>query len=176
MIPPMRLIARAADPKHADSRRKRMPEDSKGRHWLRNLFWGAVGGSALLVLVPALDEWAHPRGEFSGLFVFGLLVIVALLAVVALVVALIRKPLAYGIGLSLVSLPLLWWASESLTNLGERLAAPSEADQDSGRGYFTAPADRALAEAIVAGDAARVATLAPKANLAAVGWQQMTFM
>ena len=153
-----------------------MPENSKGRPWLPVLFWTATCGSALLVLVPAAEEWAHPGGEFSGLVVFGLLLIAAVLAVVAVAVAVIRKPLAYGIGLALVSVPLLWWATASLNDLGQRLSAPSQADQDAGRGYFTAPADRALAEAIVAGDAARVAALAPAANLGAVGWGHMTFM
>jgi hypothetical protein len=153
-----------------------MPEDSKGPPWLPILFWAAACGSALLVLVPAADEWVHPRGEFSGLVVVGLLLIAAVLAVVVAAVALIRRPLAYGIGLALVSAPLLWWVTVGVNDLGQRLSAPSLADQESGRGYFTAPADRALAEAIVAGDAARVAALAPAAHLGAAGWGGKTFM
>src|SRR4051812_42457340 len=158
------------------NRRRRMPGDSKGRSWLPVLFWTAACGSAVLILVPAAQEWAHPGGEFSGLAVFSLLLIVAVLAVVAIIVALIRKPLAYAVGLALVSVPLLWWATANLNDLGQRRSAPSVADQNAGRGYFAAPAERALAEAIVAGDAARVAALAPAANLGAPGWGGMTFM
>src|SRR3954462_15323049 len=95
------------------SRRKGMPEDSKRRPWLPILFWTAVCGSMVLVLVPAGQEWAHPGGEFSVLAVFALLLIAAVLTGVAIVVAVIRKPLAYAIGLALVSVPLLWWAAAS---------------------------------------------------------------
>lgn len=42
--------------------------------------------------------------------------------------------------------------------------------------YFTGTANRALAGAIVAGDAAREASIAPSANPNAVGWNGMTFM
>jgi hypothetical protein len=99
-----------------------------------------------------------------------------MLAVVAVFVALIRKPVAYAVGLALMSVPLLWWATRSLSNLSASLSAPSQEDQAAGRGYFTAPADNALAEAIVARDPARVAALASSANLGAVGLYQMTFM
>jgi hypothetical protein len=94
----------------------------KGPLWLARLFWIAAAGNVLLVLIPALDELNHPRGEFSGLAALSLLLIDACLAVVI------------------------------------------------------APADRALAEAIVAGDAAQVARLAPAANLSAPGWGGMSFM
>src|SRR5947208_8830644 len=113
-----------------------MQEDSKGGSWLAILFWAAACGSLLLILVPAAQEWANPRGEFSGLAVFGLLLIAAVVGVVVLIVAHIRKPLAYAIGLALVSLPLLWWVMMSVNDVGERLAAPSVADQDAGRGYL----------------------------------------
>jgi hypothetical protein len=140
------------------------------------LFWAVFCCTALIILVPAAWEWTHPQGEFSGLAVFSMLLVLAVLAVVAAVVAVVRKPLAYGIGLVLVALPLLWWSVASLSLLGQRLTAPGQADQDAGRGYFTAPADRALAEAIVAGNAPLVATLAPAADLDAAGWGGMTFM
>lgn len=157
-----------------------MPEDKKGGPSLRTLFWIAACGSLLLVLVPAAGEMAHPGGQFSGLVVVMLLLIAAVLAVVATAVGITRKPLAYGIGLAVMSVPLLWVAVASVNNLAlsltPSLPAPSQADQAAGRGYFTAPADGALAEAIVAKDAARVAELAPAANLAATGWGNMDFM
>ena len=46
--------------------------DNKGPPWLARLFWIAACGNVLLVLIPALDEWNHPQGEFSGLVVIGL--------------------------------------------------------------------------------------------------------
>jgi hypothetical protein len=75
-----------------------------------------------------------------------------------------------------VCVPGAWFVVNGTGLLVARLSAPSIADQNAGRGYFTAPADRALAEAVVAGDAASVARLAPAANLNAQGWANMTFM
>jgi len=75
-----------------------------------------------------------------------------------------------------VSVPALWFVSVSARNLAQREAAPSIADQEAGRGYFSTQADRDLADAIVAGDAAKVAALAPAANLGTEGWGRMTFM
>ena len=148
----------------------------KSRSWLATGFWIAACGNVLLVLIPALREWNHPGGEFSGLFVIMMLAIVVGLIVMIAIVALIRKPVAYGAGLALVCMPVVWYVSMSAKDLALRAAAPSVADQESGRGYFSAPADRALAEAIVAGDVAKVTTLAPAANLNAVGWEGMSFM
>ncbi len=153
-----------------------MSDNPKDKPWLKILFWVSAGVNVLLVLVPALNELSHPSSEFGGLIVFSLLAIVAILGVISGIVALIRRPLAYGIGLALVSVPALWFVSLSARNLAERIAAPSSADQATGRGFFSTPADRALAEAIVAGDAAKVAALAPAANLGATGWDGMTFM
>jgi ankyrin repeat protein len=150
--------------------------DEKGKPWLAKLFWIAACGNVLLVLIPGLREWTHPRGEFSGLvIILGFAIVVCLVAVIAIVAA-IRKPMAYGIGLALVSLPAVWFVVISANDLAQRVAAPSIADQEAGRGYFSTPADRALADAIVAGDVAKVASLAPGANLNAEGWGHMTFM
>ncbi len=149
--------------------------DDKGKPWLATLFWIAACGNLLLVLVLTLKELGH-QGEFSGLvIIFGLAIVVCLIVVIVIVAA-IRKPTAYGIGLALVSLPALWFISLSARDLAQRLAAPSIADQEAGRGYFSTPADRALADAIVAGDTAKVASLAPAGNLGAEGWGGMTFM
>lgn len=150
--------------------------DDKGKPWLATAFWIVASGNVLLTLIPALNQWNHPQGEFSGLVAISLLAIVVCLILVVVIVALIRKPTAYGIGLALVSVPALWFVANGARNLIERAAAPSLADQAAGRGYFSTPGDRALAEAIVAGDAAKVALLAPAANLSAAGWGGMTFM
>jgi hypothetical protein len=150
--------------------------DGKGKPWLATLFWVAATGNVLVVLVPALNEWTHPQGEFSGLAALSLLAIVVCLIVVVVIVAAVRKPMAFGIGLALVSVPSLLFVANGVRNLAERAAAPSLADQAAGRGYFSAPGDRALADAIVAGDVSKVASLAPAANLNGAGWGGMTFM
>ncbi|MFO1157747.1 MAG: hypothetical protein U1E60_02800 [Reyranellaceae bacterium] len=150
--------------------------NNKANPWLVGAFWIAASVNVLLVLIPALDEWSHPGGQFSGLVVVGLLVIAAGLLVVIAIVALVRRPWAYGVGLALVCLPGSWFLSTSLKAFNERMAAPGVTEQDSGRGYFTTPTERALAEAIVTGDVAKVASLAPTANLNAQGWSGMTFM
>ena len=51
-----------------------------------------------------------------------------------------------------------------------------EAARKARHGDFMTAADRVLADAIVAGDASKVASLAPGANLNAVGRDGMTFM
>src|SRR5215470_7227367 len=138
---------------------------AKQTPWLPKLFWIAACGNVLLVLIPALHEWNDPRGEFSGLVVAGLLAIILCLVVIIAVVAVLRKPLAYGVGLALVCTPAVWFLNMSAERIVASLLVPSIEDQDAGRGHFTKPADRALAEAIVAGDAVEVAKLAPAADL-----------
>jgi len=150
--------------------------DNQGNPWLARVFWIAAGGNVLLVLIPALDEWNHPHGQFAGLVVIGLLAIDVCLAVVIAIVATIRTATAYGFGLALVCVPVLWFAFLSARDLTQRLAAPGIEDQDTGRGYFSTQPERALAEAIVVGDIAKVASLAPGAQLNAEGWERMTFM
>lgn len=150
--------------------------NAKRKPWLATLFWIAACGNVLLLLIPALREWSHPRGKFSGLAAISLGAIAVGVIVLSAIVAAIRKPVVYGIGVVLVCVPTVWFGSLSARDLAQRLAAPSLADQEAGRGYFSTPTDRALADAIVAGDAAKVASLAPAANLGAVGWGRMTFM
>ena len=150
--------------------------DGKRGVGLTTVFWIAACGNIMLVAIPALDEWRHPGGEFSGLVVFGLALIVAFLAAVSVVVAIIRRPLAYGIGLALVCVPMTWWTSMAARNYLEILAAPSEQQMATGRWMFPTLAEGALADAVIAGDAAKVGTLAPGARLDAQGQSGMTFM
>lgn len=147
-----------------------------GQPWLARAFWIAACANILLVLIPALDEWNHPHGEFSGLAALSLLAIALCLVVCAAIVAVIRKPMAYKVGLVLVCLPALLYASLKVEDLVLRAAAPSIEDQEAGRGYFKTQAERELADAIIAGDVAKVGSLAPAANLNTEGWGGMTFM
>lgn len=78
--------------------------------------------------------------------------------------ALIRNGVAYAIGLALVLVPLLYYGTHVLP------AAPTREYRELEAGYFfTESANRALAVAIVARNAAKVGSIAPAANLHAVG-------
>lgn len=151
--------------------------------WLSALFWTAAVLTVLLVLIPTLDAWNHPSGQFAGLGVFFFLVVDAFVAGVILVVAAFRRAVAYWVGLALLSLLAALFGADAITRAVERANMPSEAEyratreaHEAGRGYFTKDADRALADAMVAGDATKVAVLAPAANLRAVGDSDMTFL
>jgi hypothetical protein len=147
--------------------------DRVRRKWLPALFWIIASGDLLFLLATLLDAWTHPSGEFAGLAVFVLLVITGLAGLIVGVVALIRKPVAYAIGLALMAWPPLLYGIQFIT---EFVTTPSNEAREAGHGYFTSAADRALADAIVAGDSVKVASLAPAANLNARGWDDMTFM
>jgi hypothetical protein len=156
----------------AQDRRDMTPDHVRGR-WLPRLFWIVACGDILFLLAALLDVWSHPSGEFDGLLILLLLVIIVLLGAIVGVVALIRNPVAYAIGLALVVAPPLLYGIQFITNF---VMTPSAASLEAGHGYFTTPADRALADAIVAGDGAKVASLAPTADVNAVGWSSMTLM
>jgi len=111
-----------------------------------------------------------PFGAAAELFLLGFL---GVLGAITVIVAFIRNGVAYGIGLALAVVPPLYFGSRVV---GDFVTTPSGKALEAGHGYFTAPAERALADAIVAGDAAKVASLLPAANPNAVGWNSMTFM
>jgi hypothetical protein len=140
---------------------------------LSRLFWIVAGGDVVVALALLLKIATGAVSRYDWLVEVLLPAFVVLAGVVMGVVALIRKPVAYGIGLALAVVPPLGYAAEIV---GDFLTTPSEEAREAGGGYFTASADRALANAIVAGDAAKVAALAPAANPNAVGWNGMTFL
>jgi ankyrin repeat protein len=159
-----------------------MADNGRGMS-LAKIFWIAACLDVVLILVPALDEWNHPSGEFSGLVVLGAFAIILFLAVIMLAVAVTRKRMAYWIGLALLAVPTAYvaigYASYIIvlaTRPGAEDLRADEAARKARHGDFTTAADRALADAIVAGDASKVASLAPAANLNAVGRDGMTFM
>ena len=102
-------------------------------------------------------------------------IVVALLGEIMGVVALIRNAVAYAIGLALLLAPPLFYGTYVTTVLTVFVVTPSAEALKASHG-FTQSADRALADAIVARDAAKVASLAPAAHLNEVGWNSMTFM
>src|SRR5215471_9862025 len=137
------------------------------------LFWSVAGGDMLVLLVLAADAVLNPHGQFAGLVVVMFLAAILLLGMVMVGVALIRRPAAYWIGLALVIWPPVYWAAQYF---GQWATTPSESSLAAGHGYFPGVPERALADAIVAGDAAKVAALASAAKLDTVGWDRMTFM
>jgi len=137
------------------------------------LFWSVAGGDMLVLLVLAADAVLNPHGQFAGLVVVMFLAAILLLGMVMVGVALIRRPAAYWIGLALVIWPPVYWAAQYF---GQWATTPSESSLAAGHGYFPGAPERALADAIVAGDAAKVAALASAAKLDTVGWDRMTFM
>jgi Ankyrin repeat len=137
------------------------------------LFWIVAGGDMLVLLALAADTWINPHGQFAGLALVMFLAMALLLAVIMVGAALIRRPVAYGIGLALVIWPPVYWIGQYV---GQWATTPSESSLAAGHGYFAGAAERALADAIVAGDAAKVAALAPAAKLDSMGWDRMTFM
>ena len=148
------------------------------------VFWVVACLEILLILIPTADEANHPRGQFSGLVVFTGLVFMGLVALLMLILAIVRRPVAYLIGLGLLAVPTVYSLVGYTNYFISEATRPTEADMAAAavarkarHGNFAAPADQALAEAIVAGDAAKVAALAPAANLKAEGRDDsMTFM
>lgn len=73
------------------------------------LFWIVAGIDLLMLLALTADAAINPHGQFAGLLVVMLLAMIVLLGVVMLAVALIRRPVAYWIGLVLVIGPPVYW-------------------------------------------------------------------
>jgi hypothetical protein len=137
------------------------------------LFWIIAGGDMLVLLALAVDSAVNPSGQFAGLVLVAFLAMIVLVGAIMVGVALIRRPMAYGVGLALVIWPPVYWTGQYFTQWA---TTPSASSLAAGHGYFPGAPERALADAIVAGDAAKVPALAPAAKLDAVGWDRMTFM
>lgn len=78
------------------------------------LFWIVAGIDVIVLLALAADTAMNPHGQFAGLLVVMYLAMVLLVGVIMVGVALIRRPVAYGIGLALVIGPPVYWAVRSL--------------------------------------------------------------
>jgi hypothetical protein len=123
-----------------------------------------------LPVVISLKIAPVPQYELSDALL--LLLCIGLLGGAMTVIALTRNPVAYAIGLALaIGLPLLYG---NLYPLGRE--TPSDEALRAGHGYFRRTADRALADAIVAGDGPKAVSLVPAVNPNTVSWKDMTFM
>jgi hypothetical protein len=143
-------------------------------NWLAIIFWTVTGLESLGFVIWFADfAQTGPQGEFGGLAAILMFAIACVLAVIMLIFALVRNRVVRAIALVLVAAqPVSWGIDSGLLYL----RTPSDEALAAGHGYFSRPADRALADAIVAGDAGKVAERAPAANINVVGWQRMTFL
>jgi ABC-type dipeptide/oligopeptide/nickel transport system permease component len=76
----------------------------------------------MVCLLWLVEVESSPGGEFTGYVIFLLLVLLVLIGVVVGIVALIRRPAAYGIGLALLIVPPLWWGLLRLQDLFDYIA------------------------------------------------------
>lgn len=92
------------------------PEYQRGSR-LRRAFWILACVDLVVCLLWLMQVQNSPGGEFTGYVVFLLLVLLGLVVVVMGIIALIRKPVAYAIGLALLVVPPLWWGLLRLQDL-----------------------------------------------------------
>src|SRR5262249_37211139 len=85
------------------------PERRRGGRLARS-FWilACVGVAVCLLWLMQVEN--SPGGQFTGYIVFLLYVLLGLVGMVIGIVALIRRPAAYAIGLVLLVVPPLWWS------------------------------------------------------------------
>ena len=140
---------------------------------LAGVFWIVACGDIAVTLFLLLKIVTSPASQYDGIIAVLLLGFIVVLGAIMGGVALIRNPVAYGIGLALALVPPLYYGSRFVEDF---VTTPSEESLEAGHGYFKGAANRAVADAIVAGEAAKVASLLPAANPNASGWNNMTFM
>jgi hypothetical protein len=136
--------------------------------WVETVFW-IVAGLESLFFIAWFVHFAvtSAQSEFDNLIALALFAIACVLGVVMLTFALVRNRVVRGIALVLAIAPPLTIGARYV---GGALTSPSAEALNAGHGYFTRPADRALADAVVAGDGRKVAELAPAANTNAIGF------
>lgn len=93
---------------------------SSAPSWLARLFWIVAVVTLLLIVVPAIKTANHPSGEFAGVLVLFEALLAIALAIVILIVALVRRTVAYWIGLALLSLPFLGFGLVTLMDAIEQ--------------------------------------------------------
>ncbi len=76
--------------------------------WLPRVFWIVTSADILLFLASLWNIWTYPGGQFDGLLVFVLLVLLGVVGATMGIVALIRRPASYVIALAFVAVPLLF--------------------------------------------------------------------
>jgi hypothetical protein len=142
--------------------------------WVATAFWIVACVESLFFVAWFVNFAVTPaQGEFDNLVALLLFVMACVLGAIMLTFALVRNRAVRGIALVLVVAPPLFIGARIV---GMFVTTPGAEALEAGHGYFTQPADRALADAVVAGDGRKVAELAPAANLNTIGFDGMTFM
>jgi|HubBroStandDraft_4_1064222.scaffolds.fasta_scaffold130203_2 hypothetical protein len=142
--------------------------------WLETVFWTVACVESFFFVAWFVNFAVTPaQGEFDNLVALLFFVIACVLGAIMLTFALVRNRVVRWIALVLVVVPPL---SLGAQYGWERATSPSAEGLEAGHGYFTRPAERALADAVVAGDGRKVAELARAANVNAIGYAGMTFM
>jgi hypothetical protein len=103
------------------NRAETKPERRRGSR-LTRAFWILACVDLLVCLLWLMQVESSPGGEFTGYVVFLLLVLLGLVGVVMGIIALIRRPAAYAIGLALLVVPPLWWGLLRLQDLLDYIA------------------------------------------------------
>ena len=89
---------------------------------LTRAFWILACVDVVVCLLWLLQVESSPGGQFTGYVVLLLLVLLGLVGVVMGIIALIRRPAAYVIGLALLVVPPLWWGLLRLQDLLDYIA------------------------------------------------------
>ena len=139
---------------------------------LSRSFWIVAVANLLLGLVLMVQVATSVTSRYDGLVQLLLLGFLVLTVALAALVAWIDRPVAYGIGLALALLPPVAVGSQLMEGVVARLGGGAEA----AAGAFAGRAERALAQAILAGDAGAAAAALAAANPNAVGRHGMTFL
>jgi O-antigen ligase len=105
----------------AEDRAEAKPRRRRGGR-LARAFWILGCADVLVCLLWLMQVENSPGGEFSGYIVFLLLVLLALVGVVMAIVALVRRPTAYAIGLALLVVPPVWWSLMRFQDLVDSLS------------------------------------------------------
>lgn len=137
-------------------------------------FWIVADLEALGFAVWFVNFAVTPAGsQYDNIIALVFFAFACVLAAIMVIFALVPNRVVHGIALVLVTAPPLLIGAEILW---ARVMAPSAEALEAGHGYFKRPAERTLADAVVAGDARKVAGLAPAANTNVIGVYGMTFL
>jgi len=143
-------------------------------NWVDGAFWIVAGVEALCFVAWFVNFTVTPAGsQYDNLVALLLFGIACIHFAIMVTFLLVPNRVVHGIALVLVTAPPLLIGARIG---GTFVTAPGAEALAAGHGYFKRPADRALADAVVTGDGAKVAELAPAADTNAVGLYSMSFM
>ena len=140
---------------------------------LARLFWIVAGANVAFLLILISRVVSGPTGRYDGIILVFMLVVLALGGATMGIVALIRRPAAYVIGLALSAVSAAYFGTLLAGSFVATITQPTLLEAED---YFTQPGDQALARAIYRGNAAVVEASLPSVNVNATGLHDMTFL